>query len=464
MIRFLILLILGGIAIGFTNCSSTAPVSNTPAALVIRPNWVTKRPVDPNYYIGVAVASKTTNPTTYAIVAQRNALNELASSIEVKVKSNSMLFSFEEQNEFRDEFKEFVQIKTNQQLEHYEEVAVWESVSEYWIYYRLSKEQYKKDKQAKIGKAINMAMNYLKLGDDEWVKGNYRNGMIQYFEALKPIKPYLGEPLQVTVNGSKDVYLGNYILARITQGTRVFQIKAIKSQVVAVWGGRVTSSSLIFSITDTDGNKLNQIPVDFTYSEGVIRPRYGLSGSDGKVFTEIKKVTSTNNLQEISAQINFKKMILGKARPDEITSLIFEKITPSKAAIKLNVTPPKIYVSSSEKSFGKGSESSLESAFSAKATELGFILSRSKKNADIIVYINADTKEAGSSYGLNNAYLNASITITDNVTKSVLYQDKLASIKGVSESYKGASKEAYIKAAEQISKKIAPRFYRKYTS
>lgn len=447
-----------------SNCGSQKKAVETNSTqLGTRPSWVTSRPVDAAYYIGVAVASKTANPTSYSSVAQRNALNELASSIEVRVKSNSMLFTFEEDDQHRDEFKEFVQVKTSQKIEHYEEVAAWENAYEYWVYYRLSKEQYLKDKQEKINKATNMSINLLQQGEEAWTQGSYKNGMKLFFDALTPIKPYLGEPLEVTLNGTKEVYLGNYILNQISQGVRVFNIDTENSSINVSWGAKVESKNLTFIVSDFDGKIISQIPVNFSYSEGIIRPRSAVSGGSGMVSTEIKKLNSTNNLQEVIAQIDFETMILGAKRPDEISKLILDNMDAQKATIKLQVSAPTIYVYSKERSFNKGGSNILRDAFENKATEMGFVLSKSKKTADLVVFINANTTQAGETYDLNNSYLKGSVVVTDNKSEVIVYQEKLGNLKGVSNSFSGASKEAYKKGEEQIRKKIVPRFYRKYT-
>ena len=451
--------------LGFSQCKSNKSIpENTVTNQVVRPSWVNKRPTNPSYYIGIAMASKSASPTTYQLVAQRNALNELASSIEVKVNSNSMLFTFEESNSTRDEFKEFVQIKTNQKVENFEEVAVWENDYEYWVYYRLAKAQYKKDKQADIDLATNKSRDLVKQGENEWEQGNFRQGMIYFFDALNPIKPYLGEPLPVTLNNSKEVYLGNYILSQISQGVREFQISPVLINVNAIWGGNVSSKDLTFKVSDRKDKAIDLVPVRFTYSEGMIRPREGVSGVKGMVFTEISKLTSTNSIQEVGAEIDFQTMITGDNRPDEIEQLIFHEISTPKTSIKLNVSAPLIYVYSKEQSFGIGKGSSLKSAFKTKSSEMGFGLATSQKQADIVVYIESNTTKAGVNYDLNNVYINGVVKVTDKRSNAIIYQDKITNIKGVSNSFQNASKEAYKKGEEQILKKIVPRFYRKYTN
>ena len=463
---WIVLILFIGIWMITPSCGNTQKTVTTEVQKTggIKPKWVANRPTDPMYYIGVGVASKTASPTSYSIAAQRNALNELASEIQVKVKSNSMLFSFENENQYRDEFKEFIQVKTNQQIENYESVAVWENEYEYWVYYRLSKEQYQKDRQIKINKAINMSVNILNQVDEFWASKRYVEALRGYFDALTPIKPYLSEPLETTINGTKEVYLGNFILSQISQGVRVFHIEPLKSNVSTVWGSVVNADDLSFVIKDFDGNPISQVPVKFTYSEGLIRPRDGISSLEGNVYTELKKVTSINNLQEVGVEIDFEKMIMGAKRSDEINSLIFENIKAASSLIKIEVNAPAIYVISEEKNLGKKGTYQLKQAFEDQAIEMGFLVVKAQKDADLVVSITSNTQFINVSYDLNNVVLEGKVSIKDKHTNTTIYQDKLSRLKGVGSSKSLASKEAYRKGEDLIIKKIVPRFYRNYTN
>lgn len=450
----------------FSGCHPTQKVTDNemPKKVVVegsRPEWITQRPNNPNYYTGIAVSSKVASPTNYALEAQRNALLQLASSIEVDVKSNSMLFTFEEKTHVRDEFKEFIQVKANQNIENYELVSSWESPSEYWVYYRLSKEQYKKDKTAKIEKAVNLSVSLIEQAESLWVDGQYKEGFLMMFDALKPIKPYLGEPLPTTINGSKEVFLGNYLLSQITQASREFVIKSNYPEVETVWGGEVPRSELTFLVTVRDNQPIAFVPVRFEYSEGVIRPRDGKSSKNGESSTEIMKITSKKSLQKVNAFVDFESLILSGKRADEIDERIIEAISGEMSVVSIEVSAPKLFIQSTEKAFGNKVASQLNRAFEQKAQSLGFLVTSRMSDADLLVEIEANTKDIGVSYDLNNVLLNATITIV-NAKGIQVYTDRLENLKGVSDSSKKASVQAYNKAIEDIERKVVPRFYRKY--
>ena len=117
---------------------------NTSVAKRRAPQWVKERPVSSEYYIGIAVTNKNTNAGNYMQLAKNQALQDLASEISINISSNSVLHQFEDNTSFKEEFEANVKTSIVQELEAYEMLASWtnKKTNEYWVYYRLSKNQY----------------------------------------------------------------------------------------------------------------------------------------------------------------------------------------------------------------------------------------------------------------------------------------------------------------------------------
>jgi hypothetical protein len=128
----------------------------------------------------------------------------------------------------------------------------------------------------------------------------------------------------------------------------------------------------------------------------------------------------------------------------------------------MTITAPVIYVTAIEKQLGVSKCAEIKTAFENKASEMGFIITQKKQNANLYVNINADTREAGQSHDLKNTMLNGTIRITDASNNALVYQDDLKNIKGVSTTFEKASVETYSKAYTQITEKVVSRFYRNY--
>ncbi|MFW6095955.1 MAG: LPP20 family lipoprotein, partial [Bacteroidota bacterium] len=143
LLGFLIL----GLLITIASCSSL----NVSAGNKKKPDWVKSRPVDNNYYIGIGSAN--TYEDNYTKVAKNNALTDLISEISVKLSSNSVLRQFEDESGFGEEFEAVTKMHIKDDLEDYEVVDSWEGEDKYWVFYRLSKEKYKRQKREKLEKA-----------------------------------------------------------------------------------------------------------------------------------------------------------------------------------------------------------------------------------------------------------------------------------------------------------------------
>ena len=76
-----------------------------PALSFAQPAWVTKRPIDPVYYIGIGATQIVKGSTDHIQKAKDNALNDLASGITVTVSSEIMRKVVETNASIEDNFK-----------------------------------------------------------------------------------------------------------------------------------------------------------------------------------------------------------------------------------------------------------------------------------------------------------------------------------------------------------------------
>ena len=90
-------LVLAIIVAVITSCRDTKDLSKPGSVVTIQeaPEWVNSRPHNSANYIGVGSASKLTQPLDYQAIAKKNALNDLASEISVRVQGSTFLNSME---------------------------------------------------------------------------------------------------------------------------------------------------------------------------------------------------------------------------------------------------------------------------------------------------------------------------------------------------------------------------------
>lgn len=179
-------------ALVFVACKGSQQAQTPPSPPPdTRPEWVRSRPVSSAYYIGIGLGSKARGDAQD--VARKNALDQLAQEISVRVEGNSLLFTADGRNRFDETFTSTIRTTSTEQLEGYEAVDTWESPTEVWMYYRLSKSEHARLKAERKAKAIATALDLHQRSRTSIAAGNLREAVDQDLRALIAMKAYWGE-------------------------------------------------------------------------------------------------------------------------------------------------------------------------------------------------------------------------------------------------------------------------------
>lgn len=439
-------------------CGSSKKAVETTETIAPKPEWVTSRPIDPNYYIGIGIASKRIHPNDYQTIAKKNALEELSSEIKVQVNANSMLFSIEKNGQFSDEFKSFTQVKSLEQVENFEIVDAYETTDEFWIFYRLSKVQHQKDKQARISKAMEDAKAQLTLAEQSQKENRVKAAFSSYFKALNSVKPYLSESLETTYN-DQQVYLGAFIKQRMESMVQTLQLTPAQEKYSVYWGQPLVNNELQF-VVKREGLAVSDFPVYFDFHYGRVRPKEGATNEKGIVTTALDKVRETIAIQPVNAKISLVKLYAALIeKPDEITTALLEHFSIPQSQIILNVSAPKVYIETATKTFGKNTGDDVKNAIKQALVNREFSVVTSSRNADFTLTVTSDVKEGGTQFDMYQAHLSGMFTITDQ-SGTVYYTEEISNITGVQLNYTRAGEKAYSLLAEQVQEVYIPRFKR----
>ncbi len=185
-----------------TSCASKVKVLDYSQA----PDWVQNHPLSETYYVGVGV-SKKVKGSDFRDLARKNAYEEISSEISVSISSNSILKQQDKNGKFTEMFKTTSKTFTNNQLTGCKQIAHWENKDEYWVYYKLSKEEVERQKQIAIEDAL-ISLRQAEIYDKN---NDYPNAISAYAMAISAIKPYLGQRLKTEYEG-RTVFLGQLII------------------------------------------------------------------------------------------------------------------------------------------------------------------------------------------------------------------------------------------------------------
>ncbi len=458
--RFLPVLVTFTLATGVvinSGCKSSQPTVET-VPTNPKPDWVTQRPIDAQYYIGVGIASKMIHRNDFQVVAKKNALEDMVGEINVKVSANSMLFSYEKGGRVGDEYKSFTKVTALEQVENFEVVDSWENNEEFWILYRLSKAQYQADKEKRIAIALEEAKAFAQIGVENEKNGAISKAFDGYFKALKSIEPYLSESLETNFQGEQ-VFFGAFIQQSIEELSQAIRIQPITSKLEVYWGQELSKNELSFELTH-QGKAIQQIPVQFQFDFGRIRPKSMKTTSEGVAFTALDKVRKIDAIQEVRVKMDLPSFYAELVeKPSEMVTKILNSFAAPEAKLILSVRAPRVAIESNEKLYGKTHSSRIATVVREQLLQLGFDVTSSSQKTDFVVVIDADVVEGGKQYDMYRATVNGGLRVKNRQGETV-YSESFDHLNGVQLDASKAGERAFEAASDEIGDVYLPRFKR----
>jgi len=443
------------VLLAFTACKDKQPVVQTPVVQA-RPAWVASRPVSTSDYIGIGLANK--GRSDYQETAKKNALNDLASEISVKVEGNSLLYTLDRKNSFDESFTSTINTKTSEQIEGFELVDSWENGSEYWTYYRLSKAEHARIKAEKKRQAIAQATDLYTRAQASVAAGDLKSAIDQDLRALLAMKAYWGENDEVMI-GERSVPLANEVyndLQRLTTGVR---LTALPERCALDHDNHFTRE-LLLRAQFANGNGLRdlaQLPLIMSYP--------GLSGKvtevrntdvEGHARTTVQRIDLGVSGPEVLVRLDLEGLVSKDLDPTFVKPLV-GSLTVPELRVPIDVKLPKVHMTALEKNLGQPmTEAGAALAIRQELTSKGFRFVEKEGEADLLMTVTAGTREGGTSNGFYTAFLDLAIACKDRRTQDVVYTGGKQGVKGVQLAYDKAGIEAYKKAVQDIRQEVVP--------
>jgi hypothetical protein len=419
-----------------------------------KPLWIENYPYNSDYYIGIGYSTKSNDD--YENEARNNAIGEIASQIEINISSETIHKLIEKNGRIDELLKKQIQTSTKQSLEHVEIVDKHENNNEYWIYCRLSKEEYKKQKQIELNKAINNSLDLFARARESEKENSISNALSQYIESLKPIEKYLNEPLEVKFS-NQNILLFNEIYTSIQDILNNISLNPQKIQYNAKMGNPLKESIIVdanYNIT-----KISNLPIKFSFIKG--SGELGLNSktdSSGKIFCRIDKITSPDKIQIVKAEIDIMNLY-PKYNQSPVIVAVVESFKFPITKVIINVEGITVFIQYTEKNFGRKLDSpTIEPILKEKLSDYGFSFVNDISEADIIIELEADTRKGSKYEGMFPAYADVSISVIDMRSGEEIFKDKIFNVKGFHSNYMNAGLKALQKSAKRISIEILPKF------
>jgi hypothetical protein len=289
-----------------------------------KPNWVTSKPFDASYYVGIGSASKRLNDFTG--VAKKNALQDLVSDIRVVINSTSILSQIDKNYQFKEEYESNIKTIAADEIRDFERVDAYEDESTYWVYYRLSKAAYADQKKKNLDNVKSMALQFYEKALEAEKNLTYATAIDFYFRTLLTLKDYWGENIEVTFQ-NKPLFLAVESYARLQQLLDQLNVRVLQNAVRIPANGNARTT---FEIVDGNGRPATKIPVLIQSLPQRTTPLAYLSNEKGEVNAVFSAPTWNEQTREAEILLNLKSFSRGSAEDRFYDYLILSLRVPAQ--------------------------------------------------------------------------------------------------------------------------------------
>jgi hypothetical protein len=413
-----------------------------------KPEWVSTRPVNSSYYIGIATCSKTTQPADYQAIAKKLALNDLATEISVKVEGQTFFNTMEVNKAFSESFSSNVSTSSSELLEDYEVAGIWEDKELYAIYYKLNKFDYQSKKALKKENTLRSALDFLKKGREAKKLGNIPSAIDLFYHGLFALKPYWTEVNQMKDDNGNDIFIDNELFSEIRAVLADLRFETPLKNIVL--SSSNTFKAQVPVMITFKGEGVRGINVRYSYQrDNYMKPKTVMSDNDGIILADIDNVSlkAKNNSLELSIVID---ALVPQDLDSDLAAAIINGINTDQRKIPIEILAPSFFVSSNEFQLDGTKTTTLAEITRNTLISKGMRIATSENSADYVVYINTNPRAGEDIQGFKVGYLDGKITVTDTKTTSAIFEYSISGVKGVQLSHENAVLEAYKKVRENI--------------
>ena len=413
-----------------------------------KPEWVSSRPVNSSYYIGIATCSKTTQPADYQAIAKKLALNDLATEISVKVEGQTFFNTMEVNKAFSESFSSNVTTSSSELLEDYEVAGIWEDKDLYAIYYKLNKFDYQSKKAQKKENTLRSALDFLKKGREAKKLGNIPSAIDLFYHGLFALKPYWTEVNQMKDENGNDIFIDNELFSEIRAVLADLRFETALKNIVL--SSANTFKTQVPVMVTYKGEGVRGINVKYVYQrDNYMKPKTVMSDNDGIILADIDNVSlkAKNNALELSFVID---ALVPQDLDSDLATALIAGINTDQRKIPIEVLAPSFYVVSNEFKLDGTKTTTLAETTRNTLTGKGMRIATNENAADYVVYINTNPRAGEDIQGFKVAYIDGKITVNDTKTNTAIFENSINGVKGVQLSHENAVLEAYKKTRENI--------------
>lgn len=413
------------------------------------PPWVSSRPNNGFKYVGIGFCDKSKS-SSYQIEAKKNALYDLSSEIKVDISSNSVLYTVQNNSTFNESFNSMIKLTNSDNIEGYQLVDSYENDKQYWVYYQLDKAEYANQKAQKKQQTITKAGNLIASSYVDEQNQDFSSSLKKRIQAFGVLTPYLSEEINFDAAQTKGVKNIFDLTNLIQQQLQSILIGAQKS-IPQLKPYQQVYSPLVYKLEIKNKVALQNFPFLVTSEEDKIKVvDKTATNLNGEIQVKVNSVEPLN--QTVGFALN--PDISGLMGSDSVSragiTILKQFIQTPSLKVQAQVSPVNVFVSVSEKNFGKPTGTSIISDFLQQRFNGQEVLITDKADqADYIIEATADTQEDVSSdvlqnnYGIKLASLVINLNLKNHASGETVFKTQITDVFGYANNLEKAGLNAY---------------------
>ena len=349
------LLVLLSSACLFISCSS--------GLLTKQPDWVNSRNrADSRYFHGYAQVERSGDNIDYISECHDLALGNIAKSISANViiqserKINELeRLGIKDTYNLQKSFDMVSSVRSEMTLDRVDNVGEWEDDRYYYVYKRLSIEEYEKALKIKITNAIQSSINDYQAGHKYISSDPFRT--IGYFiSAYRYLVPYKDHQLIVLdpITGKNNIHLDMEIKSRLVDIIKNFNITNNLDQVFGKIGKPITKplQCKVNYVESHNEEILSDIPIHFFFTNGDGDLLKSVKTDDnGIAESNIIKIKSSIASQTVRAELGINSFLNEGSINNIIADELYDSGVPN-CLFDVRISPSLIYLDANENLLG----------------------------------------------------------------------------------------------------------------
>ncbi len=427
------------------SCKSTQTSSSTETL----PEWATQRPKTDYYYVGIAKVDKALHKTDYQDAAKRMALNDLASEISVKIESNSLLSSYDDNAGYSQDYQQFIKTEINKELSGYEMVANFENKLSYYVYYQLSKSAWAQIQARQKSEAGQRALNWYRKAQSETQKLAIPTAIQYHLNGLLEIKKYWSEAVQVS--DSAGTYRIDETIKNDLSNLLSSLAWDVKPESVLLKSDNGFRSPIEIGIK-VGSAFVSNLPVQVRYKKRQIPYQQSFLTQNKPLSVSVEQTDMQKSMPQVSIDLELNKLIKMNADDKKMLAFVYDAIKLQTIQIPIKIEMPKVYIA--VKSDGKYQSTYfhyLKDAMSQVLSRERIDLAPSIKDADFLIHVEPHESKGPDDQKFKTVFLSYNIEIVRQSDQKLVHSQAITQIKVVDGSYEKATEKSYQKAAEAFN-------------